>query len=280
MSNGTLVALADGALGTVEILPAAPLPLTDKQEAFCLAFMETGNMSLAYRRSYSVGIMTKPATIWRHAQDVGAMPAVKARMHQLQEAAAANVTFSKQRLMDFLWRRILADRDELIFHKRTCCRCCHGDGNAYQWKDEMEYATACANAVAQNAAMPTADGGFGYDPHREPNPECSQGNCLGDGIGKTVIRDTTLLQGDAKLIYEGVKETAQGIEVKVADRASDIALLMRLTGWSVSDLEGALRGAAAGGAAGALAAAAVVDKVKAMDSEETRRTYLTFTTGG
>lgn len=264
----------------VEVLPRATESLTDKQEAFAVALVETGNMSLAYRRAYSVGIMTKANTIWKNAQIVANMPHVAARVHALQEARAAGMVFSKQTLANFLWRRILADRGQLINHRRTCCRCCHGDGNAYQWKDEMEYATACAQAVAQMTAMPTADGGFGYDPHREPNPECSQGNCLGDGIGKTVIQDTRNLTGDAALIYEGVKETAQGIEVKVADRATDAGLLMKLLGWSTSDLEGALRGAAAGGAAGALAAAAVVDKVKTMDAEDTRRTYLTFTTGG
>ena len=36
--------------------------MTPKQEAFCLAFIETGNASDAYRRAYSAGKM-KPATI-------------------------------------------------------------------------------------------------------------------------------------------------------------------------------------------------------------------------
>lgn len=269
-------ALPQDVVASVGILDA----LTAKEEAFAQAVMETGNMSLAYRRAYDVGLMTKPNTIWHNAVDIANKPRVAARIRALQEAAAASMIFSKQRLAEFLWRRILADRGQLINHRRTCCRYCHGVGNAYQWKDELEYAHACTQAVAQVQTMPDCDGGFGYDPHRQPNRDCSHIQCLGDGIGKTVIQDTRTLTGDAALIYEGVKETAQGIEVKVADRAADAALLMKLLGWSSSDLEGALRGAAAGGAAGALAAAAVVEKVKTMDAEDTRRAYLSFTTGG
>jgi phage terminase small subunit len=254
--------------------------LTNKEEAFAIAVVETGNMSLAYRRAYEVGLMTRPNTIWHNAQDIANRPHVAARIRAIQEAAAAQVVFSKQRLAEFFWRRITADRGQLINHRRTCCRYCHGTGNMYQWKDEVEYAAAAVGAVARGEAVPECDGGFGFDPHRHPNRECAHTNCLGDGIGKTVIQDTMTLAGDAALIYEGVKETAQGIEVKVADRNADAAILMKLLGWSTSDLEGALRGAAAGGAAGALAASAVVEKVKAMDSEDTRRAYLTFTTGG
>lgn len=265
---------------SVGLVPRALDPLTDKEEAFSQAVVATGNMSQAYRLAYQPSLMAKSNTIWSEACRVGNRPRVAARVRELQEAAATSMVFSKQRLAEFLWRRILADRGQLINHRRTCCRHCWGDDNAYQWKDELEYANACVQAANAMQAMPSADGGFGYDPHREPNAECSQGNCLGDGIGKTVIQDTRLLTGDAALIYEGVKETAQGIEIKMADRAADAALLMKLLGWSSSDLEGALRGAAAGGAAGALAAAAVVDKVKTMDAEDTRRAYLTFTTGG
>ena len=37
------------------------MSLTPKQEAFCLAYMETGNASEAYRRAYDADNM-KPAT--------------------------------------------------------------------------------------------------------------------------------------------------------------------------------------------------------------------------
>jgi phage terminase small subunit len=43
------------------------MALTPKQEAFCLAYMETGNASEAYRRAYDTDGM-KPSTINRNAK--------------------------------------------------------------------------------------------------------------------------------------------------------------------------------------------------------------------
>ena len=37
--------------------------LTPKQESFCLAYIETGNASEAYRQAYDVGPKTKPETV-------------------------------------------------------------------------------------------------------------------------------------------------------------------------------------------------------------------------
>lgn len=39
------------------------MTLTPKQEAFCLAYIETGNASEAYRRSYDVGATTKETSV-------------------------------------------------------------------------------------------------------------------------------------------------------------------------------------------------------------------------
>jgi phage terminase small subunit len=61
--------------------------LTAKQEAFCLAFIETGNASEAYRRSYDVSPDTKPETIWSEASRVLSDPKVSARVKELQEEA-------------------------------------------------------------------------------------------------------------------------------------------------------------------------------------------------
>ncbi|TGV15817.1 terminase [Mesorhizobium sp. M8A.F.Ca.ET.173.01.1.1] len=61
--------------------------LTQKQEAFCLAYVETGNASEAYRRSYDVSVDTKPETIWSEASRLVADPKVSARIVNLQEMA-------------------------------------------------------------------------------------------------------------------------------------------------------------------------------------------------
>ena len=282
MSNSiatTLGGAQDTPSTSVGILPA-PLPdLTPKQDLFAQAYVETGNMSLAYRRSYEVGVNTKPQTVWREAQNVAAIPQVRARIDALREAAAAHTVASKAQLLTFLWRRITADRGQLINHVMLCCRHCYGVDHKFQWTDQMEYADACVQAAQQMKAMPDYSGGFGFNPHLPPAATCNHDPCFGFGQGRTVITDTTTLAGDAALLYEGVKETEKGIEIKVADRNADIALFLKLTGWGSDELEGMLRGAAAGGAAGAVAAQAVVEKVKTMNSDDTRRAYLTMIGG-
>lgn len=57
--------------------------LTMKQEAFCRAYIETGNASEAYRRSYNAGNM-KPETINRKAKEVVDNGKVSARMAELK----------------------------------------------------------------------------------------------------------------------------------------------------------------------------------------------------
>lgn len=61
--------------------------LTPKQEAFALAYVETGNASEAYRRAYDVGADTKPETIWPNASRTLADSKVTARVKELQDEA-------------------------------------------------------------------------------------------------------------------------------------------------------------------------------------------------
>lgn len=216
--------------------------LTDKEDIFAQAVVETGNRALAYRRAYKTPVNSKPAWIWVEASRVAARPHVRARVAKLMEAAAAETVANKAQLIKFLWDRIHADRREIINHVRRCCRCCYGINHQWQWTDENEFAMAVARAIDAGGAgvLPSHEGGFGFDPHREPEVTCTSEQCMGDGHGKTVIADTTKLEGAAALIYEGVKETAQGIEIKLADRSADIQQLSKLLGWSVDKVEGSL----------------------------------------
>ena len=59
--------------------------LTPKQERVCLAYIETGNASEAYRRAYNATNM-KPATIHREAKVLTDNPKVRARLAEIQGA--------------------------------------------------------------------------------------------------------------------------------------------------------------------------------------------------
>jgi len=61
--------------------------LTPKQEAFALAYVETGNASEAYRRSYDVGETTTPQVVWNEASLLLANREVAVRIMELQSAA-------------------------------------------------------------------------------------------------------------------------------------------------------------------------------------------------
>lgn len=61
--------------------------LTPKQERFCLAYMETGNASEAYRRAYDAGAM-KPATVNRTAKELLDNRKISARIEALRAKAA------------------------------------------------------------------------------------------------------------------------------------------------------------------------------------------------
>lgn len=64
--------------------------LTPKQEAFCQAYIETGNASEAYRRAYPKALNWAPSSVWAKASNLLATDKVRARVGELQSAAAAN----------------------------------------------------------------------------------------------------------------------------------------------------------------------------------------------
>lgn len=62
--------------------------LTQRQENFCLAYIEIGNASEAYRQSYSA-VNMKPDTVWRAAKTLLDNSKVSARVTELREYAAS-----------------------------------------------------------------------------------------------------------------------------------------------------------------------------------------------
>ena len=86
--------------------------LTQKQESFCLAYIETGNATEAYRRSYNVGATTKEATMNRKAKALMDNGKIAARLKELRAPvlARAGITL-EQHLADLQRLRDLAEAD-------------------------------------------------------------------------------------------------------------------------------------------------------------------------
>lgn len=63
--------------------------LTQKREAFALAYAETGNGAEAYRRAFDVRAATQHSTVWEAASRLLADSKVKARIEELRTQAAS-----------------------------------------------------------------------------------------------------------------------------------------------------------------------------------------------
>jgi phage terminase small subunit len=77
------------------------MALTPKQESFCLAYLETGNASEAYRRSYSFERM-KPESINRNAKVLLDNIKIASRLEELTKAATSKAVMTRQRALERL----------------------------------------------------------------------------------------------------------------------------------------------------------------------------------
>jgi phage terminase small subunit len=80
--------------------------LTQKQEAFALAYVEIGNASEAYRRAYYAENM-QPQTVWVKASELLSNGNVAVRVMELQEAARERTLVT----VESLCRELDADRE-------------------------------------------------------------------------------------------------------------------------------------------------------------------------
>lgn len=79
------------------------MSLTPKQEAFALAYVETGNASEAYRRAYNAAKM-QPSTIHRAAHELIENPKIAARLSELRQPVTQAVQeVIEQEAIDTAW---------------------------------------------------------------------------------------------------------------------------------------------------------------------------------
>lgn len=211
-------------------------PLTVKQRAFARCLFEGKTQSEAYKLSYDAGKMTE-ASIVAEARDLAANPQIRDYVAELSEQA----DFVSVLSVDWVLRQYMliatADVNELIESRRVCCRHCYGIDHKYQWKDANEWALELARVMDENekrlkawrgrtgdpptpAALPTFDGGGGFWATKEPVETCPE--CFGQGTQEVFVHDTRKLKGGARMLYAGVKQTRDGVQILT--RNQDVAL--------------------------------------------------------
>ncbi|SAK62562.1 terminase small subunit [Caballeronia temeraria] len=197
---------------------------TAKQLRFVDEFMVDRNASRAYQAAgYTAKGNSAEVAACRLLRD----PEIQALVEQREADLRERVEVRQEQVVDLLWDIARADANDLIQHRRLCCRYCYGDGHRYQrTAGERERDVALWEAEqreAQDDAPVTAFdemGGIGYHKLKAPNPDCPE--CFGEGVSDIFIPDTRLLTGPARTLYAGVKVMKNSIEVKMHSRVDTL----------------------------------------------------------
>jgi len=194
--------------------------LTAKQQAFVDEYLVDLNATqAAIRAGYN------PNTAKVIASENLSKPAIAEAIAKRQADRLQRVEVSQDDVIRVLVDMLAADANELVEHRRHCCRFCWGDGHRYQYTaNEMEKEQAAW--LAETAF--DERGGIGYDERLAPNADCPE--CFGDGVSKTIVKDTRNLSPSARALYAGVKQTKDGLEVKMQSKEGYLQLLMRHAG--------------------------------------------------
>lgn len=214
-----------------------PVLANDKHERFCQEYLVDFNATQAAKRAgYS------PRTAGSQAHDLLKKPEIQARLAELKVEIAARLQIDQDEVFNRWWNTANADPNELTQHRRGSCRYCHGVDGLFQWKSIREFNEAFEawqiEEPSESASdpvkirwklrEPNGEGGTGYRITNDPNPDCAE--CAGLGVSYVYIADSRKLSAQARLLYEGVKETKNGIEVIMADRAKNLEMVARNLG--------------------------------------------------
>lgn len=248
--------------------PDNGVPLRERYERFCGAFVETRNPMQAMRLAFVVDKHKTAEWVQQRAARLLNDPGIRARVQELKDIAAAEaLTSIKDLLQD--WHDIAtADPNDIVCIRRTNCKHCHGIDFAEQWPSEAMWLAACALAIESKKPLPSNAGGYGYDATKDANPACP--HCYGEGHAHVHHADTTKLRGAARKLYAGATQNQFGvITVKMQDQAKAREML--------ANCLGALKSAGVGG--GILTPEAAPSE-KPRTADEASKSYLRLIKGG
>jgi hypothetical protein len=207
-------------------------PNSPKAIAFCERFLVHLNQTKAAEEA---GYSKRRAR--QAGSDLMQLPEIQARIQQLLDARAERNAIDADAAIKLVWDVATANPNEIVEHRRECCRYCYGRNHDYQrTRRERAEAELYARAAFEKRLEPNPNdvftfneqGGLGWDPRKDPNPDCPE--CFGEGTPRTFFKDTRKLSPGALALYAGVKETKDGIELKVHSQADARTNIMRHLG--------------------------------------------------
>lgn len=205
-------------------MPALANPLHEK---YC-QLATTNSFADAWRATFGqnpCGGMAKTMhnDIWKF----NGRPDISARIEEISAENAKPIADAREFILRWWFMRLTYNPAEIIAWAVHACRYCHGDGHGYQWR-EGEFFEACDEAERNGEPLPDIAGGFGYSTRNAPIAECPR--CDGRGVGRSDIGDTRELSPAARAAFEGIKQTRDGIEIKMADKNKAAEQFAKLSG--------------------------------------------------
>lgn len=211
----------------------APTPagLSEVEHRFLLEYLADLNATQAYLRvcpGVTVGsARTMAARLLAKVDVQDAIAAAKAKRVERTEITA-------DKALQEVWNIATADPRELVEYRVGCCRYCWGKDHRYQRtaaelaRDKAAHEAARRADPKKAAAKFDVQGGDGYLRARGPNADCPE--CSGEGEGRTVFHDTRTVSPAAASLFAGVKETKEGLEIKIHSKDAALDKVLRHLG--------------------------------------------------
>lgn len=216
--------------------------LTPGEEKFVAMLVKGETQAQAYLECFPQSKRWSRSTVDTKASHLAGKDKVRTRFTEIMAAAAkANEVDAADVLREYLLR-VRGDPRELTEVRISPCRYCHGKGHRYQRTDgELEEARDRHETKRQDRLdreLPDIGpfdekGGGGYSRLLPPNRDCPA--CAGAGEPQIVLKDSRTYSPAALALFGGVKETKEGIEVKVGDRDSALLQVARHVNFFESD---------------------------------------------
>jgi len=214
-------------------VPASVAGLSELEARFVQEYLVDLNGTQAYLRAKPGA---KETTARTEASKWLAKPNIQAAVAKGKAERAERTAITADVAIREAWAIMTADPRELMEYRIGCCRFCWGKNFLYQRTqaefDRAESELAKANEAAVESGKPVKEfnpmGGVGYDKRRAPNPECPE--CAGEGEGRTVFKDTRSISAAAASLFAGVKETKEGLEIKLHSKDSAMDKVFRHLG--------------------------------------------------
>ena len=207
--------------------------LTDMQEVFVREYMVDWNGTQAAIRA---GYSAKSAG--EIAYQLLQKPSVREAIETLASARARRLGIDADELMRMWAAVVTLDANEISQLRRVCCPYCWGEGHARQFTpSSLEAARTKHDLERQRRLKADQNDDIGefpaytdawYDKRRPPAEDCPE--CHGEGVVEVFFADTRNLSPAARLVYAGVKEGRDGIEVLTMSKEKAADNLARALG--------------------------------------------------